>query len=65
MLKADEWKPATKISAVLLVARNLLKEPNPDDPLEVRIAEEYKDRRMAFEKEAREWTKRYAMGKKK
>ncbi|KAL9108278.1 MAG: hypothetical protein Q9227_006875 [Pyrenula ochraceoflavens] len=63
LLKADEWKPSTKIEAVLNVARELLREPNPDDPLETRIAEEYRGERARFEKEAREWVKRYA-GKK-
>jgi len=60
MLKPDLWKPSTKISAVLEFARQLLKEPNPDDAVETKIAEQYKVDRAGWEKEAREWTKRYA-----
>jgi ubiquitin-protein ligase len=60
MLKPDLWKPSTKISAVLEFARQLLKEPNPDDAVETKIAEQYKADRAGWEKEAREWTKRYA-----
>ncbi|KAL2436303.1 Ubiquitin-conjugating enzyme E2 14 [Exophiala dermatitidis] len=64
MLKDSDWKPSTKMSAVLEFARQLLKEPNPDDAVEAKIAEQYRNDRAAFEKEAREWTKRYASGKK-
>lgn len=35
-------------------------EPNPDDAVEAKIAEQYRDDRAAYEKEAREWVKRYA-----
>ena len=60
MLKPEEWKPPTKMAAVLEFARQLLKEPNPDDAVEVKIAEQYKNDRGAYEKEAREWTKKHA-----
>lgn len=63
ILKSEEWKPSTKIAAVLGFARQLLKEPNPDDAVEGRIAEELRRDRAAWEKEARDWTKRYAMKK--
>lgn len=63
MLKDSEWKPATKMSAVLEFARQLLKEPNPDDAVEAKIADQYKTDRASYEKEARDWTKRYANGK--
>jgi ubiquitin-conjugating enzyme E2 D/E len=39
-------------------------EPNPDDAVEAKIAEQYRDDRTAYEKEAKEWVKRYASGKK-
>ena len=39
-------------------------EPNPDDAVEAKIAEQYRDDRAGYEKEAREWVKRYASGKK-
>jgi ubiquitin-protein ligase len=63
MLKADEWKPPTKISAVLEFARQLLREPNPDDAVEGRIAEELRRDRSIWEIQARDWTRRYAMKK--
>jgi ubiquitin-protein ligase len=63
MLRADEWKPPNKILAVLNMARNLLVEPNPDDAVETSIAEQYKNNRKEFEKQAKEWTKKYANGK--
>ncbi|KIW53358.1 hypothetical protein PV05_08938 [Exophiala xenobiotica] len=64
MLKDSEWKPSTKMAAVLEFARQLLKEPNPDDAVEAKIAEQYRDDRAGYEKEAKEWVKRYASGKK-
>ncbi|KAI9824306.1 MAG: hypothetical protein M1826_007403 [Phylliscum demangeonii] len=60
MLKGDEWKPSSKILAVLETARNLLVEPNPDDAVETAIAEQYKKDRKAFERSAKEWVKKYA-----
>ncbi|QDS75390.1 hypothetical protein FKW77_002784 [Venturia effusa] len=63
MLRADEWKPPNRILAVLELARSLLIEPLPDDAIESSIAEQYKHKRGEWEKEARNWTKRYAGGK--
>ncbi|KAA8646401.1 putative ubiquitin conjugating enzyme (UbcB) [Aspergillus tanneri] len=34
MLKSDEWKPSSRIAAVLEFARQLLAEPMPDDAVE-------------------------------
>ncbi|KAL3961360.1 hypothetical protein ACCO45_002883 [Purpureocillium lilacinum] len=62
VLKPDQWKPSTKIAAVLDAVRNLLVEPQPDDPLEDRIADEFRNDREAFEKNARLHTQKYAMG---
>lgn len=63
MLKSDEWKPSSRISAVLEFARQLLAEPMPDDAVEGRIAEQYKNDRKRYEEIARDWTRRYASGK--
>jgi len=60
ILRSDTWKPSCKIQAVLEMAYGLLLEPNPDDAVENSIADEYKNRRLAFEKTAKEWTKQYA-----
>lgn len=64
MLKPENWKPASKLNAVLDAVRQLLIEPNPDDPLETRIADEYKNNRREFEKTARNYVAKYAQGKK-
>ncbi|OAR04577.1 hypothetical protein LLEC1_02183 [Akanthomyces lecanii] len=62
LLKTESWKPSTKIVAVLDALRNLLVEPLPDDPLEESIAEQYRNDREAFDKAARGFVERYAMG---
>ncbi|KAK5069809.1 hypothetical protein LTS08_006745 [Lithohypha guttulata] len=64
MLKDSEWKPSTKMSAVLEFIRQLLREPDPDDAVEAKIADQYRQDKASYEKEAKEWTKRYATGKK-
>lgn len=64
MLRADEWKPSSKVQAVLEFARQLLLEPMPDDAVEGRIAEQFNNERKAFDDTAKEWTKKYAKGKK-
>jgi len=60
MLKTDSWKPAYKISDILLALLSLLSEPNADDPLSADIAEVYKSDFKKFEKTAKEWTKKHA-----
>lgn len=63
MLKSDEWKPSSRIGAVLEFARQLLVEPMPDDAVEGRIAEQYQNDRKRFDEVARDWTRRYAKEK--
>ncbi|KAI9720134.1 MAG: hypothetical protein M1828_005780 [Chrysothrix sp. TS-e1954] len=60
MLRSDEWKPPNKISAVLNMIRNILIEPNVDDAVETALANQYKTNRKDFDKNAREWVKKYA-----
>ncbi|OAA35299.1 Ubiquitin-conjugating enzyme/RWD-like protein [Metarhizium rileyi] len=60
LLKPENWKPSTKISAVLDALRNLLVEPQPDDPLEERIADEYRNDRPAWERNVRLHVDKYA-----
>lgn len=59
-LKSENWKPASRIRAVLEAVRQLLVEPNPDDPLEPRIADEYRGNLREFQKNARAYVERYA-----
>ena len=60
LLRADEWKPPNKVVAVLRLIQTLLIEPNPDDAIEPSIANEYRENRKEFEKNAKDWVKRYA-----
>jgi ubiquitin-protein ligase len=62
LLKSENWKPASRLLAVLEAVRSLLVEPLPDDPLEARIADEYKNNRKEFEKQAKYYVSKYAKG---
>ncbi|KPM37047.1 hypothetical protein AK830_g9509, partial [Neonectria ditissima] len=62
LLKPEAWKPSTKLRAVLEAVRNLLLEPQPDDPLEDRIAEEFRSDRDAWERNVRLSVDKYAKG---
>ncbi len=61
-LKPENWKPASRLAGVLEAVRGLLIEPQPDDPLETRIAEEYKVNKKEYEKQARYYVSKYARG---
>jgi ubiquitin-protein ligase len=63
ILKADAWKPSSKIMSVLTATQQLLSEPVPDDALEASIADKFNNDRKAFDLEAKKNTKQYAMGK--
>lgn len=63
MLKSDEWKPSSKIHAVLEFARQLLVEPMPEDAVEGRIAEQYNNERARYVGIARDWTRKWANAK--
>ncbi|GAA5950045.1 hypothetical protein JCM21900_001375 [Sporobolomyces salmonicolor] len=60
LLKAEAWKPSTKIEQILRALVQLLQEPNPDDALVASIAEIYNQDRAAFNKTAQDWVKKYA-----
>ncbi len=62
LLKPENWKPSTRLVGVLEAVRSLLVEPQPDDPLEARIADEYKRERKEFDKNVRSYVARYAKG---
>ena len=52
----DCWSPALTISKLLLSISMLLKDPNPDDPLDVCKAQLYKDNKSRYLEMARHWT---------
>jgi ubiquitin-conjugating enzyme E2 D/E len=58
----DNWSPALTISKVLLSICSLFTDPNPDDPLVPEIAQLCKKDRKTHDKNAAEWTRKYAMG---
>jgi len=62
ILKTENWKPGCTLAAVLTALYQLLLEPLPDDPLEARIADEFKSDRAEFDKNARAYVARYAKG---
>ena len=58
----DKWSPALQIRTVLLSIQALLSAPNPDDPLANDVAELWKINEHEAIKNAKDWTKKYAMG---
>ncbi|KAF8857828.1 ubiquitin-conjugating enzyme [Acephala macrosclerotiorum] len=60
ILKSEAWKPSSRIPNVLTAIQQLLLEPVPDDALEQATAQKFKEDRKAYDKEAREMTKKYA-----
>lgn len=59
----DKWSPALQIRTVLLSIQALLSTPEPDDPLDPRIAEHWKKNKEEAEATARSWTAKYATDK--
>eukprot|EP01115_Flamella_aegyptia_P011472 TRINITY_DN53827_c0_g1_i1.p1 TRINITY_DN53827_c0_g1~~TRINITY_DN53827_c0_g1_i1.p1 ORF type:complete len:210 (+),score=39.46 TRINITY_DN53827_c0_g1_i1:35-664(+) len=60
ILTTQGWSPQLKIQQVLLTIRQILEEPNLENPLEADIAQQYKTDKNTFIKTAKEWTKKYA-----
>ncbi|XP_043239215.1 ubiquitin-conjugating enzyme E2 N isoform X1 [Amphibalanus amphitrite] len=58
----DKWSPALQIRTVLLSIQALLSAPNPDDPLANDVAELWKCDEAEAIRNARDWTRLYAMG---
>ncbi|XP_037091773.1 ubiquitin-conjugating enzyme E2 N [Pollicipes pollicipes] len=58
----DKWSPALQIRTVLLSIQALLSAPNPDDPLANDVAELWKCNEAEAIRNARDWTRLYAMG---
>lgn len=56
----EKWSPALQIRTVLLSIQALLSAPNPEDPLNNEVADQWKMEEAEAIKTAREWTKMYA-----
>ncbi|CCJ29312.1 unnamed protein product, partial [Pneumocystis jirovecii] len=54
------WSPALQIRTVLLSIQALLSTPNPNDPLDQSIGQEFLYNRATFDATAKEWTRLYA-----
>ncbi|CAF2441684.1 unnamed protein product [Rotaria sp. Silwood2] len=57
----DKWSPALTIRTVLLSLCSLLTDPNPEHGLDNEILNVYRTNKSLYERNAREWTKIYAM----
>eukprot|EP01083_Nonionella_stella_P276021 937648_1 len=57
----DKWTPALTVSRLCLSIQCLMQDPNPDDPLDNQVAELWKSNLKEAQRNAIEWTKRYAM----
>ncbi|TPX30665.1 hypothetical protein SmJEL517_g05807 [Synchytrium microbalum] len=57
-----QWKPTLNINAVLTSIQILMQDPNPDDPLEIDIANEYKADRTLYHDNATKHTQKHAKG---
>jgi ubiquitin-conjugating enzyme E2 N len=56
----DKWSPALQMDKVCLSILLLMQTPNPDDPLDNKIAAVWKGNLNKAQQTAREWTQKYA-----
>jgi ubiquitin-conjugating enzyme E2 D/E len=56
----SEWSPALNIITLLISISSLLSEPNPNDPLVINIAQEYNKNKEKHDKNAKDYTNKYA-----
>lgn len=59
----DQWSPALTIKTALLSLQALLSCPEPTDPQDAVVAEQYLKEKSKFDETAREWTEKYATTK--
>merc|ERR1712136_580466 len=59
----DKWSPALQMRSVCLSLQVLMQSPNPDDPLDTKIADAWNNDLSGAEATARDWTRRYANAK--
>jgi ubiquitin-conjugating enzyme (huntingtin interacting protein 2) len=59
-----EWSPALTIRTALLSIQAMLSAPEPDDPQDAEVAEQYKKNRELFNQTAKYWTETFAQEEK-
>ena len=55
-----DWVPTKKVSGVVQLIVSMMMAPNVDSPIEATIADEYRNNRPQYNKNAADWTKKYA-----
>jgi ubiquitin-conjugating enzyme (huntingtin interacting protein 2) len=55
-----DWTPALTLHTTLISLQSFLCDPNPYDPLDAEVANQYITLRRCFEDIARNWTRMYA-----
>ncbi|XP_021363400.1 ubiquitin-conjugating enzyme E2 D2-like isoform X2 [Mizuhopecten yessoensis] len=56
----SQWSPAITVNKVLLSLSSLMADPNPRDPLVPEIAKLYEHDLAKYNKNAKEWTEKFA-----
>jgi len=57
----NEWTPALTIRTALISLQALLCAPEPDDPQDAVVANQYKSNIQAFNAQAKQWVQEYAL----
>jgi len=60
IIRKDDWSPMITVNEVVLALQELLRTPNVDHPLAEAVAEEYINDRSSFDKNAKDYTAKYA-----
>jgi ubiquitin-conjugating enzyme E2 D/E len=56
----DQWSSALRLNSVILSISDLLANPNPNDPLVPDIAKQYSNNNEQYNKNVKEYVKKYA-----
>ncbi|WIA38418.1 hypothetical protein OEZ86_001744 [Tetradesmus obliquus] len=56
----DQWSPALTLKTALLSLQALLASPQPDDPQDAVVANQYRSEKATFDRTARYWTEAFA-----
>ena len=56
----QNWTPTLNVLHCLTAIKQILEQPDMDNPLEPEIAKQMHENKVEFDKTATEWTKQYA-----